>query len=319
MNFLKGHTLNAFKEPREREYPLPASPIPTGTPLALQKESPSRATGSQMAFNHVDVEQIMEDYAWAQYKDIQSLKKTRLDEFRGLDKDDIEFVVNRKALVIVHEDPDYVNFMPSGAKPFTLFKSVFTNNTNRPQEYSFKTERTTESLCAVAREQGYTIGAEAELTLKTPCEIAELKAGFKHEMHFNNLSENAITETLSWAVDSNVSVPPGYQTEASIIIEEMNYRGSYTVVSRLSGTVLISIRRRRDNVLIMPIRAPIAEIFSTLIASPLCKKEVKQVVQIEGNKVVRLTSKGNCQFQFATKQRIDLNERAVRGAEVHIP
>lgn len=74
-------------------------------------------------------------------------------------------------------------------------------------------------------------------------EIAELKAGFKHEMHFNNLNENCQTEVLSWSVDSNVSVPPHYMTEASIIIEEMNYRGSYSVVSSLSGTVVVSIRR----------------------------------------------------------------------------
>ncbi|CAJ0933091.1 unnamed protein product, partial [Mesorhabditis belari] len=318
MNFFKGqsNTLNSLRDIRERDYPLPQTTPKTHlvqevSPSHLHS-SPSKSPSSQMAFNHVDVETILEDYAWAQFKDVQSLRKTRLEDFKGIEKDDVEFVVNRKNLVVVHEDPEYVNFLPSGAKPFTLFKSIFTNNTNRPQEYSFKTERTTESLCAVAREQGYTIGAEAELTLKTPCEIAELKAGFKHEMHFNNLNENAITETLAWAVDSNVSVPPGYQTEASIIIEEMNYRGSYTVMSRLSGNVLISIRRRRDNLLILPIRANIAEIFRQHIEGPHCKKEVKSVVQIESNKIVRLTSKGNCQFQFATKQRIDLNEKQVR-------
>ncbi|ETN75048.1 hypothetical protein NECAME_12533 [Necator americanus] len=35
-------------------------------------------------------------------------------------------------------------------------------------------------------------------------EIAELKAGFKHEMHFNNINENCQTEILTWGVDSNV-------------------------------------------------------------------------------------------------------------------
>ena len=33
-----------------------------------------------------------------------------------------------------------------------------------------------------------------------------MKAGFKHEMHFNNLNENVQTESLSWGVDSNVQV-----------------------------------------------------------------------------------------------------------------
>jgi hypothetical protein len=48
---------------------------------------------------------------------------------------------------------------------------VYTNNTDREQAYSFKTERATESLCCVCREQGYTIGQEAEISLKTPCKM----------------------------------------------------------------------------------------------------------------------------------------------------
>ncbi|CAB3410082.1 unnamed protein product [Caenorhabditis bovis] len=258
--------------------------------------------------NHVDVDQILEDYAWNQFRDLQTIRKTRLDDFRNLERDDCEFFINRKQLVVINEDPQYSHFQPAGSKPYTLFKSIYTNSTNRPQEYSFKTERTTESLCSVAREQGYTIGAEAELTLKTPCEIAELKAGFKHEMHFNNLNENCQTEILTWGVDSNVSVPPRYMTEASIIIEEMNYRGSYTVVSKLSGTVVISIRRRKDNVLVLPIRVGIAEVFRAQLDSPHCRKEIKQVVSIDHNRTVKLISKGTCQFQFAMKQRIDLKE-----------
>jgi hypothetical protein len=63
----------------------------------------------------------------------------------------------------------------------------------------------------------------------------EFKAGFKHEMHFNNITENTKSEMLTWGVDSEVTVPAHYQTTASIIIEEMSYQGSYHMVSRLSG------------------------------------------------------------------------------------
>ncbi len=38
-------------------------------------------------------------------------------------------------------------------------------------------------------------------------------------------------------------VPPHYMTEASIVIDEVNYKGNYTVVSKLSGSVVVSIRR----------------------------------------------------------------------------
>lgn len=73
--------------------------------------------------------------------------------------------------MIVHENPDYKNFQQTGARPSTIFKSVFTNNTSEAQSYSLKTERSSESICGVAREQGYTFGAETELSLKTPCNV----------------------------------------------------------------------------------------------------------------------------------------------------
>uniref|UniRef100_A0A8R1V6S4 Uncharacterized protein n=1 Tax=Pristionchus pacificus TaxID=54126 RepID=A0A8R1V6S4_PRIPA len=268
-----------------------------------------------MSTSHVDIDGLLEDYAWNQFKDIQSLRKTRLDEFKSLEKDDVEFCVNRRHLITQHDEPEYSEMQHAGSKPYTLFKSIYTNNTNRTQEYSFKTERTTESVAAVSREQGYTIGAEAELTLKTPCEIAELKAGFKHEMHFNNVNENAQTECLSWGVDSNVTVPPHFSTEASIVIEEMNYRGTYTVTTKLSGYIVISIRRRRDGLLVLPIRASIVEIFRSHLDSTHPRKEVKQAAMIEGGKYVRLISKGTCHFQFAMKQRIDLKEKPIEGNE----
>ncbi|TMS39095.1 hypothetical protein L596_005672 [Steinernema carpocapsae] len=257
--------------------------------------------------DHVDVDVLVEEYAWRYFKDIQSLKKTRLDEFKNLERDDVEFIMNRKKLTVVHEEPNYSSLQTVASKPFTLFKSVFTNSTNRSQEYSFKTERTTESVCLIGREQGYCIGAEAELTLKTPCEIAELKAGFKHEMNFNNLSENSKSETLTWGVDSNITVPAHYITEASIIIEEKKYKCNYTAKSRLSGIVTVSIRRRKDSALVLPVTVNIVEVFKENMG----RKDVKSVACISASGVVELISKGNCEFQFALKQRVDLREKAI--------
>ncbi|VDN05033.1 unnamed protein product [Thelazia callipaeda] len=215
---------------------------------------------------------------------------------------------NRRKLLVTHEEPQYSQLNTQGSRPYTLFKSIYTNNTDRSQEYSFKTERSTESLCSVIREQGYVIGGECELTLKTPCEIAELKAGFKREMNFNNVNENTKSEVMSWAVDSTVIVPPHYKTEASIIIEEMNYQGSYVIASVLSGSVTISIRRRKDGALVLPITVNIVEVFREHLESRHVRKEVKASAMVQGNQCVRITSKGVCSFQFALKQRIDLKE-----------
>uniref|UniRef100_A0A914V9C7 Vitellogenin n=1 Tax=Plectus sambesii TaxID=2011161 RepID=A0A914V9C7_9BILA len=224
----------------------------------------------------------------------------------------IEDLFRKKAkrLRIVNEDPEYNHLQPTGAKPYTLFKSVYTNNTDRPQEYSFKTERTTESLCLVCKEQGYSIGQEAELSLKTPCEILEMKAGFKYEMNFNQINENSISELLTWGVDSNVVVPPHFQTVASIMIEELNYQGSYVLVSRIAGPVSINIRRRKDGNLVQAVTTNIVEVFKELFETGHVTKDVKAMVTVEPN-AVKLVSKGTCSFQFAMKQKIDLTEAAM--------
>lgn len=46
--------------------------------------------------------------------------------------------------------------------------------------------------------------------------------------------------------------------------------------------------------------------------------QVKHVVSIDQNRVVRLVSKGACQFQFAMKQRIDLKESPISGVDMII-
>ncbi|KIH61979.1 hypothetical protein ANCDUO_07743 [Ancylostoma duodenale] len=38
---------------------------------------------------------------------------------------------NKKNLSWINEEPQYTEFVPVGAKPYTLFKSIYTNNTNR--------------------------------------------------------------------------------------------------------------------------------------------------------------------------------------------
>uniref|UniRef100_A0A915EBF5 Uncharacterized protein n=1 Tax=Ditylenchus dipsaci TaxID=166011 RepID=A0A915EBF5_9BILA len=255
---------------------------------------------------HVDVDELIEDYAWRMFKDMIGFKKaSNLDGFKHLEKEEAEFTINRKRLNLVHDEPSYRNVQQTGHNPSTLFKSVFTNNTSESQAYSLKMERTTESICGVAREQGFAFGAEAELSLKTPCEIAELKTNFKYENHFNTLQENIKSEALTWGVDNNIIVPGGGQIEASVVVEELSYSGHYTLISNLSGMVSVTITRIRDGVLVLPLSFNIATVFQHYLTKN--DPRLKGVVTMENNKV-KLTSKGTCHFQFAVKQHIELND-----------
>jgi hypothetical protein len=75
-----------------------------------------------------------------------------------------------------------------------LFRTTFTNTTNREQEYSFKTERTTRSSATVIVEKGVSRGVEMALKLKTPCEVVEANAGFSTEISVYNIGENTTEE-----------------------------------------------------------------------------------------------------------------------------
>ncbi|KAF7638176.1 hypothetical protein Mgra_00002403 [Meloidogyne graminicola] len=289
--------------------PSNRSTAPKSTPLENNTSMSSDSQGGILnCTTHVDIDSLIEEYVWQRFKDLLTIKGSGLETFKNLEIGDAEFEINRKKLFLVHSQPNYNNIQLTGTRPNTIFKSLFTNNTSQMQCYSLKTERTSESICGVAREQGFTFGAEAELSLKIPGEIAELKTGFKHEVHFNKLTENIKSETLTWAVDNNIQVPAGGQTEASIIIEEMNYKGTYSVCSSLSGVVTVNIRRLRDGQLVLPFTANISTIISHYIQKndPRLKNGI--VFMEEKGKVITLKSKGTCHFQFAMKQYVELTE-----------
>lgn len=53
---------------------------------------PSSSISSEGAENHVDVDQLIEEYAWRYFKDMISLKRSsNLDSFKHLDREEVEF------------------------------------------------------------------------------------------------------------------------------------------------------------------------------------------------------------------------------------
>uniref|UniRef100_A0A914RCT5 Uncharacterized protein n=1 Tax=Parascaris equorum TaxID=6256 RepID=A0A914RCT5_PAREQ len=74
---------------------------------------------------------------------------------------------------------------------YTVAGSTFTNTTEREQEYSFKTERSTRSTATVVV-----------------------------VMH---IGENTTEEELIWGVDSTVRVPPLCETVAELVILEEHH------------------------------------------------------------------------------------------------
>ncbi|EYB86711.1 hypothetical protein Y032_0274g1016 [Ancylostoma ceylanicum] len=187
-----------------------------------------------------------------------------------------------------------------------LFKTTFTNTTQREQEYSFKTERCTRSTSTVIIEKGVCRGMEVALKLKTPCEVVEANAGFHQEVQLNHIGENTNEEELCWGVDSCVRVPPSCETVAELVILEEQCRRDFRIENRMSGKVLVTVTNLKlNNSLVTVIEGNIADIIRGM------PNYAAKGFTIEGN-IVKYETKGTCIFRYGVEQKVKINETALR-------
>jgi hypothetical protein len=155
----------------------------------------------------VDLEMII--LAWAK----EMFRYTKTKDQGKVDKECLMYTVNWKYVIFDFENPDYTIVpatLPAGhgpkhnVQPQVLFRTVFTNTTNRDQEYSFKTERITRSCATVIVEKGVCRGVEMGLKLKTPCEVVGANAGFKTEINVVNIGEDTTEEVINLCVTTCV-------------------------------------------------------------------------------------------------------------------
>ncbi|EFO23923.1 LIN-24 Like family member [Loa loa] len=186
-----------------------------------------------------------------------------------------------------------------------LFKSTFTNSTERAQEYTFRAERCTRSTATISIEKGVCRGMEMELKLKTPCEIVEANAGFHNELSIVNIGENTIEEELKWGVDSTIEVPPLCETVAELVILEDNQTRNFVMDSRISGRIIVTVTNlKENNNLVTIIEGKMADIIRGIANYSALGFTVK-------DDIVSYTTKGTCKFKYGVEQIVKLREHPV--------
>uniref|UniRef100_A0A0M3IG47 LIN-24 n=1 Tax=Ascaris lumbricoides TaxID=6252 RepID=A0A0M3IG47_ASCLU len=262
-------------------------------------------TGTSNTKDLVDLEAITLNWA----KQIFEVTKTR-DEAK-ISKKYLQYNINWSHAFNECLEPRYslygvdINSTKRSKSEQVLFKSTFTNSTDREQEYSFKTERATRSTVTVSVEKGVCRGIDMELKLKTPCEVAEANAGFHNEVSVVHIGENCIEEELSWGVDSTVRVPPMCETIAQLVIIEDHHTRNFSMECRLSGKVIVTVTNlKENNSLVTIIEGKIADIIRGL---PNCSA-LGFVIK---NDVVTYTTKGSCKFKYGVEQIVKISEHAI--------
>lgn len=249
----------------------------------------------------VSLDDIIEEWAMDMFKVTANKKQAKIP------KDCLAKTISYKRVRFEHVEPKYEDERRV-SKPMSqvLFKSHFTNNTEQDQEYSFKTERTTKSTCEVLYEEGYTVGQEVSVTLKTPGEVFEANAGFHRELSLMKSEGETKEEELNWAVDSQIRVPPKHQTVAELVISEEQYAAEFTIETSFRGTVHVVFTNLGDNnSFVKSVEGDIVEIFRNKISKGRLKS-----FKIDGN-CVRTQFKGLCKFRYGIEQHVKLTEEAL--------
>jgi hypothetical protein len=192
-----------------------------------------------------------------------------------------------------------------------LFQTKFSNNTNDEQEYTMKTEKTTSSSCSTSIETGFTKGYEMSVTLKTPCEVLEANAGYRNEMSLTRSEGQSIEETLTWGVESQIRVKRGHVAEAQLVVNEQKRNGDFTVVSRISGTVLVRFTNiRNNNQAFRFISNSIYGILEKYADMERRKGHALDFVNFDQeNDTVVVHTKGTCRFKYGVKQEVKVDQK----------
>ncbi|XP_064628684.1 uncharacterized protein LOC135488143 isoform X2 [Lineus longissimus] len=249
----------------------------------------------------VSLDDIIEEWAMDMFKRTANKKQQKIP------KDCLMKTISYKRVKFDHVEPKYEDERRV-AKPMSqvLFKSHFTNNTEQDQEYSFKTERTTRSTCEVEYEEGYTVGQEVSVTLKTPGEVFEANAGFHRELSLMKTEGETKEEELNWAVDSQIRVPPKHETVAELVISEEQYAAQFTIETTIRGTVHVVFTNLSDNnSFVKSVDSNIVDIFRKKISEGRLKS-----FNIDGN-CIRSQFKGLCKFRYGIEQHVKLSEAAL--------
>ncbi|KAK2142187.1 hypothetical protein LSH36_987g00025 [Paralvinella palmiformis] len=192
-----------------------------------------------------------------------------------------------------------------------LFRTKFKNMTDRQQEYTMRTEKTTKSAMMTEIESGYTRGVEMSVTLKTPGELLEANAGYKREYSLTHLSGQSFEEELHWGVDSVIKVKKNHVANARLVVYEQKGSGHFVVETEVSGRVYVTFTNIRDNnSFIMATSEDICTVLEEHVRDERKNGRNMDFIRFDtkGGKVYIRTS-GKCQFQYGIRQEVQVDQK----------
>ncbi|KAH9489311.1 hypothetical protein Btru_057070 [Bulinus truncatus] len=239
-----------------------------------------------MSLEIVDLEQLVKDYS---EKFLDSDQKKHADVNNPV-IDWSKMTVTYGATRYTHED------MPSQPVSHVLFSTSFSNDTPSSQSYTLKTERRTKATCEINFTKTFTYGSEVKMSLLPPNPIIDINAGFNAEVSKQKGVNRTIEQEFVWGMDSEISVSPGHQTKAELVIQEGEINGEFEMLTTFDGKILVTYENKKNKDFITTIYGSVNKIF------------LDNGFAVDNMKRPTFLVKGICKCRFGIDQFIKLTE-----------
>ncbi|XP_046562359.1 uncharacterized protein LOC124271309 [Haliotis rubra] len=201
----------------------------------------------------LDVERILQDYAWKDFKEksgpVEKIFLRRRDF-------DVEVPMN----YFHFEDSDTI-LKTKDSKPKTkaaagqsipetsVLQTQFRNNTNKSQTYKFRIERTRKATISVTFQRGFSIGGKAQFKLGLPKMMSQ-GGDVDMRLQISKTTGETFDETLTFEANSDINVEENCNYTANVAFTEKEISAEFMVQTLMrmpTGTAPVYIRRKRDH------------------------------------------------------------------------
>lgn len=198
----------------------------------------------------IDLEKVITEYAWRELK-------RDLKWYDCVKRVDFTFDVSWNFFEFDHKTTKFQ--LRSGGseggyrerKQVELFRTDFTNNTNKDQVYKLRTQRQTKAATAVAIQKGFTLKGNTNFKLKIPPEIGHFGVSASADGYLRVCRPRGETfeDTFTWQVDSDVTVEPNHVTNARLLVTEDELVADFevrTLMRMPTGEAPIIVKRKSN-------------------------------------------------------------------------
>lgn len=203
----------------------------------------------------IDIDQILQDYAWRELK-----RDARWYQSPLLRRSYYEIEIPWNFYEFTHKTVKFTlrnnNHLSSDGfknrKHVELFSTQYENNTAKEQVYNLKTNRQTQARTFVSFQKGFSIKGKASFTIDIPerfghCGVTASASG---KLKVTKTRGETLEEMFTWQVDSDITVDPFHVTNVKLVVTEDEFMADFEVKTTMrmpTGEAPIILKRKRDN------------------------------------------------------------------------